>query len=95
MRHMRLQREFSQVCLGTLFVVIALGQWAHAAALGEPKPKLEATWDNRLMTRDVVDADVREMIRAVSEKSGIEIYEGVTGKVSLREEKAPLEKEEE
>ncbi len=57
-------------------------------------PKLTITWEEKRLSVDVVDTDIREVMKAISEKSGvtISVFEGVTGKVSLREENAPLEK---
>lgn len=67
---------------------------APAEAGEERKTKIEILVQEKRYTVDLVDADIREVIRQLSQKSGVEIqvFEGVKGKVTLHLEGAPLEK---
>jgi hypothetical protein len=90
------------VTLGVLFVLVP-GTGAQVspalsptpAITSEPKkPKLEISWEDKLLTLDVAETEIQDVIKAISSRAGvqIDIYAGVQGKVTLREEKAPLEK---
>jgi subtilisin family serine protease len=58
-----------------------------------PRSVIDVIWQDRLMTADIANADLNEVMMTLSDKSGIpiELYEGVTGKVTLRLDKLPIE----
>jgi hypothetical protein len=58
-----------------------------------PAPVLQVTYANKHLSITAKDADVRDVFKAISEKTGVqvEVFAGVTGKVDLTLEKVPLE----
>lgn len=56
--------------------------------------RLDVAWRNKSVTLDVANVEVHDVLRALSEKSGVEIAVAatVTGKVTLKATNAPLEK---
>jgi hypothetical protein len=57
------------------------------------KSGLQVTWGNRLVTIDALNADLTATMQTLSEKSGvgISLFEGISGMVTLHEERVPLE----
>ena len=66
---------------GSAQAVVQAGTDTPTANQQTQKAKLDVTWDGKLLTLDVVDTDVSEVMKAISGKSGVEVqvYEGVTG----------------
>ena len=64
------------------------------AAREVDQTKLDVAWQNRSVTLDVANVEVHDVLRVLSEKSGVEIAVAatVTGKVTLKATNAPLEK---